>query len=162
MLVFYELALFSMRMMATRLGTKRIDWAFFIGRRSLVFYQLAHLALQLVSLAALVVAPLWFGLKALEKGNIGTALALGAVPVLSVGSWLFNIPGRRRVRRENTAMTAAMAAVYDHLGGPTISPRRLRELVDDAAKVGAVFDGAVFALVDRMTAADPTALVRPR
>jgi hypothetical protein len=43
------------------------------------------------------------------------------------------------------------------LGEKTISPRKLREELDSAAAAGVVFDSAVFTIVDRIVARDPTA-----
>jgi hypothetical protein len=79
-----------------------------------------------------------------------------------VGGWLISYPGRSRVMRENVGLMTKTQAVYDHIGGDTISARRLREMVDFASRAGVVFDGAVFAIIDRMVAADPTAFVLGR
>jgi hypothetical protein len=160
-LVFYEVSLFSHKMLATRFGTKRIEWAFIFGPRSPTVYWTARLAFWLVGAVVLFAVPLYFAFRALAEQNQGPALWLAAIPAVVTISRALGFFGRRRVARENTMLLGKMTAVYQHLGSQTISPRRMRELIDDAAKAGVVFDGAVFALVDRMVAADPTAFVRP-
>jgi len=64
---------------------------------------------------------------------------------------------RRRARRTITKMLQHLRNLYRMLGEKTISPRKLREELDSAAAAGVVFDGAVFTIIDRMVAQDPTA-----
>ena len=49
--------------------------------------------------------------------------------------------------------------MYHILGTDTISPRKLKESLDKGAEAGVVLDGAVYTIVDRMIARDPTAFI---
>ena len=52
--------------------------------------------------------------------------------------------------------------LYGILGDITISPRKLKESLDKAVAVGVSLDGAVFTIVDRAIARDPTAFIPSR
>jgi hypothetical protein len=65
----------------------------------------------------------------------------------------------RRDRRAATKLVKPLRNLYGILGATTISPRKLKEALDTAAAAGAVFDGAAFAIVDRIVATDATAFI---
>jgi hypothetical protein len=84
----------------------------------------------------------------------------------TAGMWLIALalqaisyPARRRARRKAAALLQYLIDLYSILGGNTVSPRKLRETLDTAAAAGVVLDGAVFTIVDRLTALDPTAFI---
>jgi hypothetical protein len=52
-----------------------------------------------------------------------------------------------------------MHAAYRTLDGPIVDPTRVKRALDAAAKKGAVWDGTVFAILNRVIARDPTAWV---
>jgi hypothetical protein len=52
-----------------------------------------------------------------------------------------------------------MDDVYQQLGGYVISPTSLRDSINKPVDKGVVFDGALFAIVDRAVKRDDTALV---
>ena len=60
---------------------------------------------------------------------------------------------RRKVRRAITIL-ASMAGAYWHASPPVINPTILRASVDKAVEGGAVFDSALFSLLDRVAARD--------
>jgi hypothetical protein len=49
--------------------------------------------------------------------------------------------------------------LYGILGDITISPRKLKENLDKVVTAGIPLDGAVFTIVDRAIARDPTAFI---
>lgn len=68
-------------------------------------------------------------------------------------------PIRWRVRRKFWKAYMSLLAVYALLGESTISPRKLKEALDMATSLGCHFNGAVFTIVDRIAARDPTAFI---
>jgi len=64
---------------------------------------------------------------------------------------------RRRDRRTISKVQQHLEKLYRVLGEKTISPRKLREELDSAAAAGVIIDSAVFTIVDRIVAEDPTA-----
>jgi hypothetical protein len=52
-----------------------------------------------------------------------------------------------------------MHNAYRMLGGPVVDPTRVQRALDAAAEKGAVWDGAVYAVLNRVIARDPTAWV---
>lgn len=114
-------------------------------------------------------------------GIVGFVFAYLAFPALAVfllireheiwavviaGLWALNLvfkmisfPARRRARKKAAELLQNLVDLYGVLGNSTISPRKLKESLDSAAAAGVVLDGAVFTLVDRMIARDPTAFI---
>jgi hypothetical protein len=84
---------------------------------------------------------------------LATAALWPLVQIFRIGFGL----ERRRARRTITKMLQHLGNLYRMLGEKTISPRKLREELDSAAAAGVVFDSAVFTIVDRIVARDPTA-----
>lgn len=68
-------------------------------------------------------------------------------------------PLRWRARRKFWKAFKSLQMVYYLLGERTISPRKLNEALDAATALGCHFDGAVFTIVDRITARDSTAFI---
>jgi len=84
-------------------------------------------------------------------------LAMAALwPLVQIFRFMLGLD-RWRVRRTTTRMLQHLGNLYRMLGEKTISPRKLREELDSAAAAGVVFDSAVFTIVDRIVARDPTA-----
>ncbi len=68
----------------------------------------------------------------------------------------------RNHHRAAIKLVEPLRNLYAMLGGVNISPRKLKEALDTAAAAGVVFDGAAFAIVDRIIAADATVFIQPR
>jgi len=85
---------------------------------------------------------------------------------LLTGFWAFGLlwkligfPVRWKARRKNRELLTRLLDVYQLLGNSTISPRMLKDALDEATAAGVVLDGAVFSIVDRLRARDVTAFV---
>lgn len=82
-----------------------------------------------------------------------------------VGGWwvvwliamIVTSPKRWRARRKAKRLLEYLIGFYGMLNQETISPRKLKEALDVATADGVVLDGAVFTIIDRMLARDPTA-----
>ncbi len=68
-------------------------------------------------------------------------------------------PLRWRARHKFWKAYKSLQMAYHLLGESTISPRKLKEALDASTTLGCHFDGAVFTIVDRITARDPTAFI---
>ena len=157
-LVFAEIQAFSNEMMSTRFRNTAVNWAWGFANSSWSRYYIFRIAFFLLSIAFR--ALLAYGAFELFKnGWLYAALAIVALLTFDLLAQFVSIPWRWKKSVANRKLLQKMCALYQQLEGPTISPRRLKEQLDDAALAGVVFDGAVFTLVDRMIARDPTAFV---
>jgi hypothetical protein len=82
---------------------------------------------------------------------IGAWLIFGAVWELA--TW----PQRIRARRKSRKLLQYLAELYAVLGQDTIPPTRWKQTLEAATTEGVILDGAVFTIIDRAIARDPTA-----
>jgi hypothetical protein len=68
-------------------------------------------------------------------------------------------PLRWLARRKFRKAYKSLQIAYFLLGESTISPRKLKEALDTTTSLGCHFEGAVFTIVDRIIARDPTAFI---
>ena len=94
-----------------------------------------------------------------QNGHENFALAALGVWILSLIWSIATYPLRWRARRKFWKAFKSLQMVYYLLGKSTISPRKLKEALDAATTLGCQFDGAVFSIVDRIVARDPTAFI---
>jgi hypothetical protein len=148
-LVYMEYRSFWFALMANDFNGGSINWAFaFSGENEHTYYTLRAvfwLISKLIFFGS-VYGALWLVNNGLEIYGylLGTILTL-----MFFGSWI-SYPARRKAKKKNLAMLQSLGFLYQHISHPTISPKRLRELVAETTKDGVILDGAVFALVDLM------------
>jgi hypothetical protein len=156
--VFAELDAYTDFVVNAKAGTG-INWAAsFAGKNLLKYYGLLLLfrCLGIVFRFVMPAAMVYF----LSLEGYGTlALVVAGGWVLYLAYLLIGFPARWRARRKASKLLQYLIEVYGILGDGTISPRKLKEALDKAAAAGVVLDGAVFGLVDRLVARDPTAFV---
>lgn len=158
-LVFAELDAFAYHSINTKMGTG-FNWALAFSEGSQWKYLLYSFIFGLVGFVLRYVALPALAMYLFYKGHEGFGLTIGAIWILLVGWRLIGIPFRWRAKRKHTELLNNLLSVYTELDGNTLSPRRLRDLLDKAASAGVVLDGAIFSLVDRMMRRDATAFVR--
>ena len=93
------------------------------------------------------------------KGHEFVALTVGGTWGLYVILRLISAPVRWKARRKAGRLLALMSDAYAQLNNSVISPVRLRDVLNKAAEAGVMFDGALFAIVDRAIKRDETAFV---
>lgn len=145
--------------MGTKMGTE-IDWAFFIAEGSASKYLLYSSIFGLVGFVLRYVALPVVALCLFDGGHEGFGLTIGAIWILLVAWRLKGIPFRWRRKRKNEEYSNNLFSIYAELGSNALSPRRLKDLLDNTESVGVMLDGAVFILVDRMMRRDSTAFIR--
>ena len=94
-----------------------------------------------------------------QNGHEKFALAVFGLWILLLIWSIATYPIRWRARRKFWKAFKSLQMVYYLLNESTISPRKLKEAIDAATTLGCHFDGAVFTIVDRMMARDPTAFI---
>lgn len=89
--------------------------------------------------------------------RVGLAAAAGAVYaaylVLRIATW----PKRRQARRqlsEGLELLEKMVSAYYYCNPPVINPSTLNRYLEEAAKAGARFDGAVYTMLERVISRD--------
>lgn len=95
----------------------------------------------------------------LQIGHENAALGVFGIWVLFTLWWLVTLPIRWKAKGKFWKAFKKLSDVYTLLGESTISPRKLKDAIDAATALGCHFDGAVFTIVDRMIARDPTAFI---
>ena len=98
----------------------------------------------------------------LMKDNLWTALIMALLWGVGIISWLVNIPIRIKSKKKVTQLLDTLIGLYMMLDTPSLPPAQLKQALVDAAGKGVALDGAVFVLVDRMIARDPTMFAVPR
>lgn len=94
-----------------------------------------------------------------QNGHENFALGVFGLWILLLIWGIATYPLRWRARRKFWKAYKSLLTAYHLLGESTISPRKLKEAIDTAIALGCHLDGAVFAIVDRITARDPTAFI---
>lgn len=94
-----------------------------------------------------------------QSGHENFALGVFGLWIVLLIWGIATYPLRWRVRRKFWNAYKSLQMAYYLLGESTISPRKLKEALDAATALGCHFDGAVFTIVDRITARDPTAFI---
>lgn len=90
-------------------------------------------------------------------GREGIALAVGVGYGFYLLARLVTWPKRRAVRRkiqDAVSLLEKMSHAYSYCSPPVVNPSILRGYLDEATKAGARFDGAVFALLERIASRD--------
>lgn len=157
-LVFAELDAFSEQVMSgTLFGT--VNFAYILAERNAAKFYAYSLVFSILFFAVryLALPALAFYLAA--KGHDGWAGMIFVAWIVYVLLRFIGFLPRRRARNKALELMTLMNDAYGNLGSSVISPTRLRDSLWKAADAGVVWDGAVFALADRVIARDSTAFV---
>jgi hypothetical protein len=73
--------------------------------------------------------------------------------------WLLNRRARKTPLEEKIELFELMHDAYRQLAGPVVDPTRAKRALEAAADKGAAWDGAVYAILNRVIARDPGAWV---
>jgi hypothetical protein len=136
------------------------NWAAMLsaGKGEIHYAALAAVSF-LIHVALTIAAPLWFVYYLANAGHRVGAVVAGAAwsayLIWRVGTY----PSRWRARRKRWKQFQQLIDIHAQLGQSTISPRKLRDSLDEAASNGVVMDGAVFSITDRMLARDPAVFI---
>ncbi len=157
-IVFQELDAYTYHVVNSKSGTGA-NWAAIFAGTSHSKYRVLQLLFWPIGIALCYVAPAafayWLATNDYHKMAYGVIGFWG----LSLLLRLVGFPARWRARKKSTKILTQMLDMYRILGNSVISPTKLKECLEKAAAVGAVFDGALFSLVDRMAARDATAFI---
>lgn len=157
-IVFAELEAYADHVFASRAGTG-INWAATFANRSQARYHVLQIAFGIVGFALKFVAmPVIAYFLFIAEHNVAAIVVLG-LWIVTLAWQLVTFPIRWRARRNARKLLQHLVDLHLLLGGNTISPRKLKEALDKAAGDGVVLDGAVFTIVDRLVARDPTAFI---
>lgn len=146
-LVFAELDAFNVATMCGGAGfnfawmfAEYVEWKYFLYTIffGIFFFVLRYLAIP--ALALLLVA----------KDYNGFALSIGAIWAIYLMQRVFYIPTRWRVKKLTRRLSENLLTAYSFLGQSVISPARFQAALNEGAKNGVVYDGALFAIADRV------------
>lgn len=155
-LIFAEVTAYRESVMSgAAIGTA--NWAYVFSGGDIQKTLYLRLAGAIAGLAARYLLPIALIWGLIYSGREGAAIATGAVYGLYLLSRLFSWPNRRAVRRkirDASSLLEKMQQAYGYVSPPIVNPSILRGHLDDVTKAGARFDGAVFALLDRITGRD--------
>lgn len=159
-LIYAEIRAFLEVMMITRFGKSATNTAYVLCGGNYLIYAILRAIFWIVGFCMLDIGPLVGGIYLLQNGHEYFGWPLIILFSYFIISSLYYTPKIRAKARKNKKLLAEMQAIYQQLEGYTVSTRILKELIDQGAHSGIVFDGAVFAIVDRMYERDPSAFVR--
>lgn len=157
LLVFAELDAFTTFLMSG--GGLGFNWAWMIAAGNEPKYWFFKVIFSAIGFALFYVAP-----PALAVYLVANSHNVGAASVVAIWGLLLlwkivTIPARWRHRRQSKKLLEHLTNTYAHLGSSVISPARFCEALKQAAAAGVVFDGALFAIADRVAKRDETAFV---
>jgi hypothetical protein len=123
--------------------------------------------LRLILFFVVPIAAIWYGV---QKENVVLILAgttigglyLSWTAYLTARPAIIRLLGRqppKSILQSKIELWDLMHNAYRRLGGPVVDPTRVQRALDAAAEKGAVWDGAVYAVLNRVIARDPTAWV---
>lgn len=153
-LIFMELDAFGNHVVNVKGGTG-FNWGSTLANGSQAQYIAFSFLFGLIGFGIRYVAPAILILYLLDKKYTTLASGIAVAWVGYLALLLFTYPARWRTRRKAKKLLQHLLDVYEKVGGETISPRKLKETLDQAVAEGVVLDGAVFGIVDRMIARDP-------
>ena len=156
-IIFAELDAFGDYLLTTYGGLARI----FAGRSQGKYFAYKLLFSALVFLVKFVIPPAFAYELGVNGHQTGAIIVVGVWALLIVWG-LIGYPFRWRARQKAKKLLQQLIDLYGLLGSSTISPRKLKEKLDNAANAGVVLDGAVFSIVDRIIARDATAFLPSR
>jgi hypothetical protein len=158
-IVFMELDNYAHHVFMTRAKPGGPNWAAVFANHDRIKYFFFKIAFWLLGTAlSLVVPPALAYFLFVRDHRVGAMIATG-VWVLLLALRIVTYPSRWRARREASQLLKHLRDLYGILGHVTISPRNLKESLDKAVAAGVSLDGAVFTIVDRAIARDPTAFI---
>jgi hypothetical protein len=127
----------------------------------------------IIRLFLFLVLPLvgiWYGfwtehITVLIAGSVIAGMYLLWSTYVTVRSEIMRMAGRqppKTILQSKIEIWDLMHNAYRMLGGPVVDPTRALMALDAAAQKGAVWDGAVYEVLNRVIARDPTACVGHR
>lgn len=158
-IVFSELDDYAHHVFMARGNTGGPNWAAILANHNPIKYFILNIALWVLGTALSLIAPPALAYFLFVRDyRVGAVITTG-VWVLLLALRIVTSPARWRARRKASQLLEHLRELYRILGDITISPRKLKESLDKAVAAGASFDGAVFTIVDRAIARDPTAFI---
>ena len=139
------------------LGT--INWAWGVSRPSHIKYVVFSLLFGILGFAFRYMLLPGIAIYVGMKGHEVVAITVGGSWGLYVILRVISAPVRRKAKRKAERLLTLMSDAYAQLNNTVISPVRLRDALNKAAEAGVMFDGALFAIVDRAIKRDETAFV---
>lgn len=157
-LVFSELDAFAYQLQLT--GPRDVIWAWKFAKQGLVKYGLYDVFFWFFRFGlAYILSPV-IAIYLRLNGHEGFAFGVGGIWLLYVILDLISLPAHRRAKRKFEQLLELLVNTYaDLVVSNVISPTRFRAMIHKAAEAGVVFDGALFAIVDRAINREPTAFV---
>jgi hypothetical protein len=131
-------------------GGRGTNWAYIIAQENATKYYALTVLFSIIGFALNHVAPLILAVYLFLHDHQIAAIVTIGVTVLWELYLLLTWPSRRKARRKVHEWVTRLEQLHRILGDSTISPRRLRQALDEATTAGVVVDGAVFAIVDRL------------
>ena len=157
-LVFAELDSFADSVM-TGPVTGSMNWAGVFAHHSQLKYLMYSVLFSILGFVLRYLIPPAAAAYLGTMGHEYIAIAIAAIWALYVFFRLVSLPARWKTRKKAHELLQLMIDAYAHLGNSVISPMRLRDALNKAAAAGVVFDGAVFAIIDRVVERDKNAFV---
>ena len=154
MLIYAELNEFSRAAFRTNFGTTRESLAFSLANKSKTKYELLKLIFGAISFVLNLAIPVMIFMSESNWSSLG---AIWLVIILLANLYL--IPKHWLQRRKYKNLLLQMSDTYSLFRDTTISPRVLRVHLDQAIKIGVVFDPQIFIIADRAYAREPTAFI---
>lgn len=138
------------------------------GMEAVLFGQVrAKVARWLIRLLLLLILPLATGWHGLRDGNTPLIVAGAAISAMyltwsmytTIRSELGKLLGRQSATPLQIKLDLwnVMHNSYRYLRGPVVDPTRVLKALDAAAEKGATWDGAIYAILNRVVGRDPSA-----
>lgn len=156
-LVFAELDAFALHIMEG--GGITINFAWMVANYSEVKYWFYSKLFAILALAIRYVAAPLTAIVLAANNHMVSATGVICLWGIYVLVRLWGVPFRWRAKKIYDKAWQHLFEVYTHLGQKVISPARFLAAIDSAAKDKVVFDGAIFAIADRINRTHPTAFI---
>lgn len=157
-IVLAELDAFCEHVVLTRAGTG-FNWAAACADHSRLKYYGYRILFGTIGVIVGYVVPFGVAYFLWSRGHEAWAIATLGIWALVVLRKLLTYPFRFRARQRARKLLQHLTELYAALGHTTISPTTWRSKLEIAIADGVVLDGAVFAIIDRAIARDPTAFI---
>jgi hypothetical protein len=161
-MVFEELDAYGFHYLATKGSTALLNLPALFANGHPTRYLLWRLAFGTASFGLWVILPMYIAFRSSSGGHTYIAACIALFWGINLAWMILGFPFRRSRRLKSFGLLVHMLGIYSMLGGTTISPRRLRDKINAAARDGVVYRDELFSIIDRILQRDPTSFIPER
>jgi len=153
--------------LSARAYEKGLDVLLYGLEKSKILSSLSEAIIFILLFMALPLYGIWYGLAndalwAVIVGGIVFCYCQAALAyriIRKILFWILNRKPPQTPLERNIELWNCMHDAYRELTGPVVDPSRVKKALETAAEKGAVWDGVVYAILNRVIARDPGAWV---